>query len=211
MKDMTTKKEPNPGDAYIRIYLPPETQLELEYIAQDNKISRGRLITQIIEQYINKPPHEAQDGVTPITKDELNALLENIRAVKKWFNETEKRVEMILTKIEGIETEGEGFIETEDPDAARDTDVTEPEHAPPSVARKRIVIDVIRELEKEEGEANIDKIVERTAKAGLNEDDVNKEIAWLIQIAEIYESTDNPGNYLTVLRMERTRARKNTL
>jgi len=211
MKDMTTKKEPNPGDAYIRIYLPPETQLDLECIAQDNKISRGRLITQIIEQYINKPPHEPQDGVAPITKDELNALLENIRTAKKWFNQTEKRVEMILTKMEGIETEGEGFIETEEPDAARDTDIVEPERNPPSVARNRIVIDAIRELEKEEGEANIDKIVERTAKAGLSEDDVNKEIAWLIQTAEIYESTDNPGNYLTVLRMERARTRRDWL
>ncbi len=198
MKDTTTKKEPNPGDEYIRIYLPLETQLKLEHAAQDNNVSRGKLITQIIEQYVNEP-NEKQDGTAGITKDELNALLEEIHTAKKWLNRTEKRVKTILT-----ETESETHTGTEDSEPAPlDFDVIAFGRNPHLEARTKTVIDIIRELEREEGAANIDKIVERATDAEFSEDDVNKEIARLVQMAEIYEPVDKSGNYLTVLRMER--------
>ncbi len=202
MKETTTKKEPNPGGAYMRIYLPPETQLKLEHTAQDNNISRGKLITQIIEQYVNKP-HEKQEPAG-VTRDELNALLDYLQAAKRLLNQTEKRVNRIITT-----TEGEAFTETEGSEtAAEDFDVIAVGRNPGLAERSKTVIDVIRELEREEGEANGAKIVERAADAGFSEDEVNEEIDRLIQMAEIYEPVLESRSYLTILRIERTRVTK---
>ncbi len=204
MKEPATRKEPNPGDAYLRIYLPPDVQSTLEHIAQDNNISRGKLITQIIERYINEPakPPEKQNGTAGVPKDELNTVLEDIRAAKTWLTQTEQRVKTLLTETEdGSPTESD-----ESETIARDIDVITIRRDPRLDERTKVIIDIIRELERKEGAANIDTIVEQAAQAGFSEDEVKEEITRLLEATEIYEPVPESGNYLTILRIERTRA-----
>ncbi len=203
MKETSTRKVPNPGDAYLRIYVPPETQQQLEHIAHERNVSRGRLITQIIEQYVNES-REKRDEPAHVTNEEFNVLLEEIRSVKTALNQTEERITTILTEPGRTEVERDAVAEAKAPEtAARDIDIIKIRRDPRAVARTETVITAIRELEREEGAAELEKISERAAEAGLSHDEVTDEIARLLQVEEIYEPEPGSGRYLTVLRIGR--------
>jgi DNA replicative helicase MCM subunit Mcm2 (Cdc46/Mcm family) len=55
--------------------------------------------------------------------------------------------------------------------------------------------DIIRELERKEGAAHIDTIIEKAAKVGFHKDEVEAEIARLMQVAAIMEPVRYSCNY----------------
>ncbi len=127
--------------------------------------------------------------------DKLNALLEETRAAKKAINQIEKQLKAMLSR-----SEGETYTEYEDSETGtRDVDALAKWLAEGTEARQRehikTVLGIIRELEKEEGAASVDKVVELAADVGIKQADVNKELALLVRTSAIYESADKPGNY----------------
>ncbi len=206
MKETTARKEPNPGNEYIRIYLPLDVQQKLDHVAHDGNVSRGKLITRIIEQYVNKP-HGEGIGSANVTINKRKRRLKEVQITKKRINQTEKRVKTVFTEPQVTETKRETPVEAESRDrktAAPDLDIIAFGRAAPLTTRTKTVLDIVYELEREEGEASIDKIMERSTKAGFNKDEVRKEIDRLTQTMEIYETIRGSGNYLTAVRLKRT-------
>ncbi len=127
--------------------------------------------------------------------DKLNALLEETRTAKKAINQIEKQLKAMLT-----ESEDDAYTEYADSETGtRDIDALAKWLAEETEARQqertKSVLQIIRELEREEGAAPFDKIVERAADAGFKQDEVYKEIAWLLNQGEIFEPAHGSGNY----------------
>ncbi len=122
--------------------------------------------------------------------DELNALLEETRTIKKAANQIEKRLKAMLT-----ERESEAYVEYADSETERrGIDIILERDA---LQRERVksIRQIIRQLESEDGYAQHDKIVKRAAEAGFDKELVDIEIKRLIRAAELYEPVQNSGRY----------------
>ncbi len=125
--------------------------------------------------------------------DELNALLEEVRAIKKAAAQAEKRLQTMLA-----ENESEAYIEyTDSQSGTRDVDALAKWLAEDTEKKERAttIRQIIRELEREEGFASIDKIIERAADAGIRQDEANNEIARLVNNAVLVEPVHGSGKY----------------
>ncbi len=120
--------------------------------------------------------------------DELNTLLREVRRAKKAIDQIERRLTTMLT-----ESRDEAYTENRDSDI-RKQDVVE--IASGASARRRhakVVVDIIRELEREDGAANLDKIVQRAADVAIRQETANREIARLLNEGAIYEPVKRSG------------------
>ncbi len=122
--------------------------------------------------------------------DKLNALLGEARAAKKAINQIEKQLKAMLT-----ESGGEVYTEYTDSETEKNDFNVIAAKKTAGQQRANTVVDIIRELEREEGAANFDKIVARAADAGIRQDAVNKEIGRLLSEGDIYEPVRGSGNY----------------
>ncbi len=127
--------------------------------------------------------------------DELLALLEDVRVIKKAATQAEKRLQTML-----VESEGKAYTRHVDSETgSRDVDALAKWLAEETQTRQQehaaTIRQIIRELEKEEGFASLDKILERAVDAGIRQDEANKEIAWLVNNAALIEPVRGSGKY----------------
>ncbi len=122
--------------------------------------------------------------------DELNALLEETRTIKKAASQIETRLKAMLTERESELYTEYADIETgkRNIDIVLETDALERE-------REKRIRQIIRELEREEGYAQHDQVVQRAAKAGFDKEKVDVELKRLIRVSELYEPVQGSGRY----------------
>ncbi len=122
--------------------------------------------------------------------DRLNALLQETRTVKKVIDQIEKQLAAMLT-----ESGGEVYTEYADSEAEKPDleDIASGESERQRHAK--VVLDILRELEREEGAASFDKIVKRAADAAIRQDTVYREIGRLLNEGAIYEPVQGSGKY----------------
>ncbi len=122
--------------------------------------------------------------------DELNALLREVRTAKKAIDQIERRLTTMLT-----ESRDEAYIENRDSDIRKQDVVDIASGASARRRRAKAVIDIIHELEREDGAANLDKIVQRAADVAIRQETVNREIARLLNEGAIYVPAKGSGNF----------------
>ncbi len=93
------------------------------------------------------------------------------------------------------ESEDEAYTENRDSDIGKQDLVDVASGTSARRRRAEVVIDIIRELEQEDGAANLDKIVQRAADVAIRQETINTEIARLLNEEAIYEPVKGSGNY----------------
>ncbi len=122
--------------------------------------------------------------------DELNALLREARRAKNAIDQIERRLTTMLT-----EGRDEAYTENRDSDIRKHDVVDIASGASARRRHAKVVVDIIRELEREGGAANLDKIVQRAADVAIRQETVNREIARLLNEGAMYEPVKGSGNY----------------
>ncbi len=117
-------------------------------------------------------------------------LLQETRAAKKAIDQIEKQLRAMLA-----ESGGEAYIEYADPETEKQDLIRIASGESARQQQTKVVLDIIRELEQEEGAANLDKIVQRAADVAIRQGTVNREIGRLLNAGAIYEPVNGSGNY----------------
>ncbi len=135
-------------------------------------------------------------------KDEIPALLSAISLLKDdlgKLNNDLNRVRQDITSIEKVTKAMLSEGGRADPDRS-DVKVGVALKTEDQTDRVKNVLDIIRELETEEGPVHTDMIVERASEHGFDKNTAEAEIARLDSEAWIYESARSSGVYRTTMR-----------
>ena len=108
-------------------------------------------------------------------RDELNALLEEVHAAIQHMKHVETHIKTML---------GAGDVDVE-----TDGVISEKQR------RSKIIRGIVLELEKEQGGARVDDILQLAADVGIRQDEANLEIARLLRDGAIVESARGSGKY----------------
>jgi DNA replicative helicase MCM subunit Mcm2 (Cdc46/Mcm family) len=132
-----------------------------------------------------------------ISDEELIAWIKKERKIEALVQRAAKEAEPMLRKeVKAIFDELEEAKWVSDLDEGkRDFDVIAVGKSKSQQERIKSVRDIIRELERENGSAHIDNIIERAGKLGYEKDAVEAELARLVQEAAIWEPVRYSRNY----------------
>ncbi len=135
-------------------------------------------------------------------KDELLALLSGISLLEDDLDRLNNDLSTVRRDVTSIEKVIKAaFSEEESVDAGRsDVEVDAVVKNEDQSDNVISVLDVIRELETEEGPAHVDTIVTRAAQHGFDKNTVEAEIARLESDVWIYEPARSSGVYRTTIR-----------
>ncbi len=135
-------------------------------------------------------------------QDELLTLLEGISRLKDEHDKLNNDLSNVRREVAKVEKAIKAILnEGGRPDAgASDFEVTVVAKSKDETERKKSVLEIIRELETEEGPAHVDTIAERASELGIDKHTVEAEIERLDSEAWIYEPARRAGVYRTTMR-----------